>query len=58
MDAVIEGAILWPDTHVGDAAHIGAIVAGRGCRIGHHAHVTGGGMLGDDSVVTDYSSLG
>lgn len=58
MDTVIDGAILWPDTHIGDHAHVGAIVAGRGCQIGAYARVTGGGMLGDDSVVTDYSSVG
>ena len=58
MDAVIGGAILWPDTHVGDHAHVGAIVAGRGCRIGAYARVRGDIMLGDGSVVTDYSSVG
>jgi mannose-1-phosphate guanylyltransferase len=58
MNAVLEGTILWPDTHVGDNAHLGPIVAGRGCRIGQHSSLTGDGMLGDESVVTDFSRLG
>ena len=58
MNAVLEGTILWPDTHVGDDAHLGAVVAGRGCRIGAHTSITGDGMVGDQSVITDYSVLG
>ena len=58
MNAILDGTILWPDTHVGDEAHLGPIVAGRNCRIGQHTSITGDGMLGDDSVVTDYSRLG
>jgi NDP-sugar pyrophosphorylase family protein len=58
MNATLDGTILWPDTHVGDEAHLGPIVAGRNCRIGQHASIGGDGMLGDDSVVADYSRLG
>jgi NDP-sugar pyrophosphorylase family protein len=58
MNATLDGTILWPDVHVGDEAHLGPIVAGRNCRIGQHASILGEGMLGDDSVVADYSRLG
>jgi NDP-sugar pyrophosphorylase family protein len=58
MNTRLDGTILWPGTHVGDEVHLGPIVAGRNCRIGAHASITGDGMLGDESVVTDYSRLG
>lgn len=58
MNVHLDGTILWPNTHVGDETHLGPMVAGRGCRIGRNASLTGDGMLGDDSIVTDFSRLG
>jgi NDP-sugar pyrophosphorylase family protein len=56
--AVIDGAILWPGTRVGEAARIGPILAGRRCEFGAHVQVGGDAMFGDESIVTDYSRLG
>jgi len=53
-DAVIDGAILWPNTWVDTEARIGAAIAGRHCHFGRNVTV-GDAIFGDKSVVTDYS---
>jgi NDP-sugar pyrophosphorylase family protein len=54
--AALEGAILWPETRVGEGARLRRTIAGRRCRFGRHVDV-GDVTLGDESVVTDYSRL-
>jgi len=56
-DAQIDGAILWPHTWVDRHARLGALIAGRHCQFGRHVEVSGEAMLGDNSVVTDFSRL-
>ena len=56
-DAVVDGAILWPNTWVDREARIGPIIAGRHCHFGRNVQM-GGGIFGDKSVVTDYSRCG
>lgn len=53
--AVIDGAILWPHTWVDHHAHLGPLVAGRHCQFGRNVHVGGAALLGDKSIITDYS---
>ena len=53
-NAVIDGAILWPNTWVDAEAKIGAALAGRHCHFGRNTEV-GSAMFGDKSVITDYS---
>ena len=36
-------------------ARVGAVLAGRHCHFGRSAVVSGDGIFGDKSVVTDYS---
>jgi NDP-sugar pyrophosphorylase family protein len=55
-DAVIDGAILWPNTWVDREAHVGGTIAGDHSHFGRNVEV-GGGVFGDKSVVTDYSRL-
>jgi NDP-sugar pyrophosphorylase family protein len=52
--AVIDGAILWPNTWVATDARLGAVMAGRHCHFGRSVEV-GDAMVGDKSVITDYS---
>jgi NDP-sugar pyrophosphorylase family protein len=52
--AVVDGAILWPNTWVDTGARVGAAIAGRHCHFGRHVEV-GEALFGDKSVVTDYS---
>ncbi len=56
-DAHIDGAILWPHTWVDRHARLGPLVAGRHCQFGRNVEVGGAAMLGDNSVVTDFSRL-
>ena len=53
--AVVEGAILWPNTWVDADARIGGAVAGRHCHFGRNVEIGDGAVFGDKSVVTDYS---
>jgi mannose-1-phosphate guanylyltransferase len=53
-DAVVDGAILWPNTWVDREARLGSVIAGRHCHFGRNVEI-GGALYGDKSVVTDYS---
>ncbi len=53
----LDGAILWPGTVVGRNSRVGAALIGRHCRLGDHVDA-GDVMLGDDSILTDYSGMG
>jgi NDP-sugar pyrophosphorylase family protein len=55
--AVVENSIVWTGTRVCQAALIRGAIVGRHCHIGRNAVVENGAMLGDKSVVTDYSRL-
>src|SRR5262245_21816510 len=54
-NAKINGAILWPNTWVDSEAQLGATIAGRHTHFGRNVEIADGTMLGDKSVVTDYS---
>src|SRR5262245_53752712 len=53
--AVIDGAILWPNTWVDTEARLTGAIAGRHCHFGRNVEVGAEAMFGDKSVVTDYS---
>jgi len=53
--AVVEGAILWPNTWVDREARIGAAMTGRHCHVGRNVEVKDDVMLGDKSVLTDFT---
>jgi NDP-sugar pyrophosphorylase family protein len=55
--AVIERSILWANTRVGQDASVRRSILGRQCHIGRSASVEDGVVLGDKSVVTDFSRL-
>ena len=55
--ARIHGSILWPHTWVDRHATLGPLVAGRHCQFGRNVEVSGAALLGDNSVVTDFSRL-
>jgi len=56
-DAIVAGAVLWPNAWVDTEARVGAILAGRHCHIGRNVELAAGVVLGDKSVITDYSRL-
>jgi NDP-sugar pyrophosphorylase family protein len=55
--ATVEGAILWANSRIGQEAIVRQSIVGRHCHIGRNASVGAGVVLGDKSVVTDYSHL-
>jgi NDP-sugar pyrophosphorylase family protein len=55
--AVIEHSILWPNNRVGQEAVVRRAILGRQCHVGRSAMVDSGAILGDKSVVTDFSRL-
>jgi NDP-sugar pyrophosphorylase family protein len=55
--AVVERAILWANTRICQDAAVRQSILGRQCHIGRNATVEDGVVLGDKSVVTDFSRL-
>jgi len=55
--AQIDHSILWPNSRVSQEAIVRQSILGRHCHVGRSALVEGGAVLGDKSVVTDFSRL-
>ena len=55
--AVIDHAIVWANTRISQDAIVRRAILGRNCHVGRNALVEDGAVLGDKSVVTDYSRL-
>jgi NDP-sugar pyrophosphorylase family protein len=55
--AGVERAILWANTRISQEATVRRSILGRHCHIGRRASIGDGVVLGDKSVVTDYSRL-
>jgi len=55
--AAIDQAILWANTRVSQEAVVRRSIVGRQCHIGRSAIVEDGVVLGDKSVLTDYTRL-
>ncbi len=55
--AVIEESIIWPNGWIGREAQIAGSILGRHCHIGRNAVIEAGAVLGDKTVITDYSKL-
>ena len=55
--AAIERAIVWANSRVSQEATVRNSILGRHCHIGRNAAFDNGTVLGDKSVLTDYSRL-
>jgi NDP-sugar pyrophosphorylase family protein len=55
--AVIEGSIIWPNSWIGRDAVVRGSIMGRNCHIGRSVTIESAAVLGDKTVVTDYSRL-
>ena len=55
--ATVDGTIVWPNTRISSDAHLRDAIVGRSCHVGRKATVTAGTVLGDKSVVTDFSTV-
>jgi len=56
--ARIEDSVVRSGTRVGAGSTVEGAVIGKGCHIGRSVEVGAGTVLGDKSVVTDYSQIG
>jgi NDP-sugar pyrophosphorylase family protein len=54
--ATVEGTILWANTWVGRDACVRDAVVGRNCHVGRNATVRPGTVLGDKTVLTDFTT--
>jgi NDP-sugar pyrophosphorylase family protein len=55
--ATVSGAILWANSWVGRDAEVRDAIVGRNCHIGRNASVQAGCVLGDKSVLTDFTQV-
>ncbi len=55
--AVLDRAIVWANTRISQEAAVRGSILGRHCHIGRNAIIEDGVVLGDKSVVTEYSRL-
>ena len=53
--AVIDGSIIWPNGWIGREAIVRGSILGRNCHVGRNAVVDTPVVLGDKTVITDYS---
>ena len=56
-NAHLERAIVWANSRINQEAIVRRCILGRHCHVGRSAVVEDGVLLGDKSVVTDYSRL-
>ena len=56
-DAIVDGAIIWPNGRISRNATVKGCILGRHCHVGRNVVIEGGAVLGDKSAVTDFSRL-
>jgi NDP-sugar pyrophosphorylase family protein len=56
--ARIENSVIRGGSRIGPGAIVTGAVVGKGCHIGRAVTISSGAVLGDKSVVTDYSQIG
>lgn len=54
-DAVVDASIVWANTWISREATVRGAIVGRQCHVGRSASVEPGTVLGDKSVLTDYT---
>ena len=55
--ASVGNAVLWPNARIGAEARVRDALIGRSAHVGRHCLVERGVVLGDKSVLTDYSRV-
>ena len=53
--ASVRDSVIWPESIVGAGATVDGAIVGHRCRIGAHASIAPGLVLGDDSTLTPYT---
>jgi mannose-1-phosphate guanylyltransferase len=55
--AIVDGSIIWPNGWIGRDAIVRASILGRNCHVGRSAAIETSVLLGDKTIITDYSRL-
>jgi mannose-1-phosphate guanylyltransferase len=55
--ADVENTIIWPNTRIGPSAVVQGPIIGRGCHIGRNSVVRGSAVLGDKTLLTDFTTI-
>jgi mannose-1-phosphate guanylyltransferase len=55
--AVVDGCIIWPNGWIGPEASLKGSILGRNCHVGRSAVIESSVVLGDKTVITDYSRI-
>jgi NDP-sugar pyrophosphorylase family protein len=53
--AVVEGAIVWPNCRISRDASVRNAIVGRHCHLGRNVTLDGNAVLGDKTTLTDYT---
>ena len=56
-EAVVDGSIVWPNGWIGPGAALHGSILGRSCHVGRSAIIKSPAVLGDKTIITDYSNL-
>ena len=54
-NAQVSGSIVWPNTRIGEHAVVDNAILARNCHIGRNCLVREGAVLGDKTLLTDYT---
>ena len=54
-NAVVEGAIIWPNCRISRDAEVRNAIVGRHCHVGRNVTLDHGAVLGDRTTLTDYT---
>lgn len=55
--AMVRNSIIWPNSRVGQHAVIDGPIIGRNCHVGRNVSLDGHAVLGDKTVLTDYTKV-
>ncbi|MFA5911514.1 MAG: NDP-sugar synthase [Vicinamibacterales bacterium] len=55
--ANLENTIVWPNTRIGQSAIVHGPIIGRNCHIGRNAVMKSASVIGDKTLLTDYTTL-
>ena len=54
-EAVIDGAIIWPNCRISREAVVHNAIVGRHCHVGRNVNLNNGAVLGDRTTLTDFT---
>jgi mannose-1-phosphate guanylyltransferase len=55
--AFVENSVVWSHAHISSAAHVSGAIIGRSCHVGRNVVVKSGAVLGDKTLLTDYTRI-